>query len=63
MSVVVPFEHKQIAYIAYHPEKKTVEIIFHRGECRLLPAVDSERFQMLLLSDNKVDALSLLLSR
>ena len=63
MTVVVPLEHKQIAYVAYYPEDETLEIRFHRGERRLFPSVKSERFSMLLLAKNKVDALTLLITQ
>ncbi len=61
MTVVVPIDHKQIAYVSYIPEERSLIVTYHRGEQRCQGAVDPKQFENLVHSINKVDELSRLL--
>jgi hypothetical protein len=61
MAVVVPLDHKQIAYVSYIPEERSLIVTYHRGEQRCQRAVDPKQFETLINAINKVDELSRLL--
>jgi hypothetical protein len=63
MSHVIPLDHKQIAYVSYDPEERSLIVTYHRGMSSRHLSIDMEQFQGLLESSNKVDALIQLLSR
>jgi hypothetical protein len=62
MAMVVPLDHKQIAYVSYDPEERSLIVAYHKGESRCHTSVDLEQFQALLDSNNKVDMLCRLLN-
>lgn len=57
MPIVLPLDHKQIAYVSYDPDEKCLVVVFHRGEVRRHEDIDQARFFDLLDSMNKVDTL------
>jgi len=63
MAHVVPLAHKQIAYVSYNPEERSLVVMYHRGMSSTHLSIDLEQFQRLLESNNKVDDLMKLLSR
>ena len=63
MAHVVPLEHKQIAYVTYDPEERSLVVAYHRGTSIRHLSIDWEQFQCVIDSSNKVDELIKLLSR
>ncbi len=63
MAHVVPLEHKQIAYVSYDPEERSLVVAYHRGASIRHLSIDWEQFQCVLDASNKVDELIKLLSR
>jgi len=63
MAHVVPLEHKQIAYVSYDPEERSLVVAYHRGASVRHLSIDWEQFQCVLDASNKVDELIKLLSR
>jgi hypothetical protein len=61
MKLIVPIEHKQIDYVAYHPQERALVVTYHSGEKRLHSAVELAQFESLRICNNKVDLLSQLL--
>ncbi|TLS51418.1 KTSC domain-containing protein [Paenibacillus antri] len=63
MAHVVPLEHKQIAYVSYDPEERSLVVAYHRGASIRHLSIDWEQFQRVLDASNKVDELIKLLPR
>jgi hypothetical protein len=63
MAHVLPLDHKQIAYVSYDPEERTLIVTYHRGMSRTHLSIDMDQFQSLSESNNKVDELIRLLSK
>ena len=63
MAHVVPLDHKQIAYVSYDPEERSLIVTYHRGTSVRHLSIDMEQFQTVLNSCNKIDALTKVLSK
>lgn len=62
MAIVVPLDHKQIAYVSYEPDEKCLIVTYHRGESRKHQDVDYMQFYDFVESGNKFDKLCSLMS-
>jgi hypothetical protein len=62
MTIVVPLDHKQIAYVSYEPDEKCLIVTYHRGESRKHQDVDYMQFYDFVESGNKFDKLCSLMS-
>ncbi|HZG74633.1 MAG TPA: hypothetical protein VEZ72_02130 [Paenibacillus sp.] len=63
MTHVIPLDHKQIAFVSYDPEERSLVVTYHRGASIRHLSIDVEQFQFVMDSTNKIDALIKVLSR
>lgn len=62
MSIVVPLDHKQIAYVSYDPDEQCLVVVTHRGHSQRHTDINNDKFFDLLESINKVDTLCSLMA-